>query len=138
VERTSLKHLFHHAPNLSCIVYGVHIEMMTTSERKNNRGKIQIMGDVLALATSGIKKTHIMYRANLSYEQVYLYLGDLIGKRLIVQDVSPDGVVYRTTEKGREFLLHYTRLVEFLEEEAKQDPEVELSSPYISSRAWMR
>ena len=63
------------------------------------------MGDVLALATSGIKKTHIMYRANLSYEQVYLYLGDLIGKRLIVQDVSPDGVVYRTTEKGREFLL---------------------------------
>ena len=41
------------------------------------------MGDVLALATSGIKKTHIMYRANLSYEQVYLYLGDLIGKRLI-------------------------------------------------------
>jgi predicted transcriptional regulator len=115
------------------------IEMMTTSERKNNRGKIQIMGDVLALATSGIKKTHIMYRANLSYEQVYLYLGDLIGKRLIVQDVSPDGVVYRTTEKGREFLLHYTRLVEFLEEEeAKQDPEVELSSPYISSRAWIR
>jgi hypothetical protein len=29
-------------------------------------------------------------------------------------------------------------LMEFLEEEAKQDPEVELSSPYISSRAWMR
>ncbi|MFL6492652.1 MAG: winged helix-turn-helix domain-containing protein, partial [Nitrososphaera sp.] len=44
--------------------------MTTTSEqRKNNRGKIQIMGDVLALGTSGIKKTHIMYRANLSYEQ---------------------------------------------------------------------
>ena len=116
-----------------------HIEMMTTtSERKNNRGKIQIMGDVLALGTSGIKKTHIMYRANLSYEQVHLYLGELIGKRLITQDVSPEGVVYRTTEKGREFLLHYTRLVEFLEEEKKQEPEVELSSPYISSRSWMR
>ncbi len=109
---------------------------MITSERKNNRGKIQIMGDVLALGTSGIKKTHIMYKANLSYEQVYLYLGDLIGKRLMVQDVSPDGVVYRTTEKGREFLLHYTRVVELLEE--KQEPEVELSSPYISSRSWMR
>ena len=113
--------------------------MTTTSEqRKNNRGKIQIMGDVLALGTSGIKKTHIMYRANLSYEQVHLYLGELIGKRLITQDVSPEGVVYRTTEKGREFLLHYTRLVEFLEEEAGQESEVELSSPYISSRSWMR
>ncbi len=108
-------------------------------ERKNNRGKIQIMGDVLTLATSGIKKTHIMYRANLSYEQVHLYLGELIGKRLIEQDVSSsDGVVYRTTERGREFLLCYTRLMEFLEEEPKQESEVELSSPYISSRSWMR
>ena len=81
-----------------------------------------------------------MYKANLSYEQVHLYLGELIGKRLISQDVSSsDGVIYRTTEKGREFLLHYTRLVEFLEEEAeKQHSEVELSSPYISSRSWMR
>jgi len=114
----------------------IDIEMMMTSERKNNRGKIQIMGDVLALATYGIKKTHIMYRANLSYEQVHLYLGELIGKRLITQDVSPkDGVVYRTTEKGREFLLYYTHLVEFLEEE-KQEPEAELSSPYISS-SWI-
>ena len=74
---------------------------MMASERKNNRGKIQIMGDVLSLATSGIKKTHIMYRANLSYEQVYLYLEELISKRLIAQDVSADGVVYRTTEKGK-------------------------------------
>ncbi len=120
-----LKRLFHRAPNLSSDVKIT--EMMY--ERKNNRGKIQIMGDVLGLATSGIKKTHIMYRANLSYEQVHLYLGELIEKRLIAQDVSPDGVVYRTTTKGREFLLYYTRLVEFLEEE----PEVELSTtPYIS------
>ena len=118
-----------------------HIEMMITSERKNNRGKIQIMGDVLALGTSGIRKTHIMYKANLSYEQVHLYLGELIEKRLIEQDVSPDGVVYRTTEKGREFLLHYTRVVELLQEEARQESEVaELSSPYIraSNMGWMR
>jgi predicted transcriptional regulator len=115
------------------------IEMMAISERKNNRGRIQIMGDVLALATSGIKKTHIMYRANLSYEQVHLYLEELIGKALIAQDVCSDGVVYRITEKGREFLLHYTRLIEFLEEQ-RQEMEVESGSPYIrnSSTSWMR
>ena len=124
------------SPNLSPILYR-DIEMMVTSERKNNRGKIQIMGDVLALGTSGIRKTHIMYKANLSYEQVHLYLGELIGKRLIEQDVSPDGVVYRTTEKGREFLLHYTRVVELLEEEREESEVVELSSPYISSRSWV-
>ncbi len=111
--------------------------MMTMSERKNNRGKIQIMGDVLALATSGIRKTHIMYRANLSYEQVYLYLEELIGKRLVAQDVSSDGVVYRTTEKGREFLAYYTRLVEFLKEQ-QQEEEDESSSHYITTRSWAR
>ena len=110
---------------------------MMASERKNNRGKIQIMGDVLSLATSGIKKTHIMYRANLSYEQVYLYLEELISKRLIVQEVSADGVVYRTTEKGREFLSYYSHLTELLVE-SKQDQALELSSPYVNSMGWMR
>jgi predicted transcriptional regulator len=96
------------------------------SERRNNRGKIQIMGDVLALATAGIKKTHIMYRANMSYEQVLLYLSELIEKRFIAQDDSQDGVVYRTTDKGREFLIYYNRLTEFLEE-----PKTEISAPYL-------
>jgi predicted transcriptional regulator len=127
-----------------------------SSERKNNRGKIQIMGDVLALGTSGIKKTHIMYKANLSYEQVHLYLGELIAKRLIAQDASSrssEGVVYRTTEKGREFLQYYTRLTECLEGEegggeagvgraigkyGEHQKRVELSAPYIGSRSLIR
>jgi len=110
---------------------------MAMSERKNNRGRIQIIGDVLALATSGIKKTHIMYRANLSYEQVHLYLEELIGKALIAQEASSDGVVYRITERGREFLLYYTRLIEFLEDQ-RQGMEVESSSGYLHSKSWMR
>jgi predicted transcriptional regulator len=109
--------------------------MMAMSERKNNRGRIQIIGDMLA--TSGIKKTHIMYRANLSYEQVHLYLEELIGKALVAQDVSSDGVVYRITEKGREFLLYYTRLVEFLDKQ-KQEMDVESSPAYHDNRTRMR
>jgi predicted transcriptional regulator len=85
------------------------------SERKNNRGRIQIMGDVLGLATSGIRKTHIMYRANLSYEQVHMYLAELIKRGLLVQHATDEGVVYRTTERGREFLYFYNKVVEFLE-----------------------
>ena len=95
------------------------------SERKNNRCKIQIIGDVLELGTAGIKKTHLMYKANLSYEQVNLHLSELIEKRLIAQDMS-DGIVYRTTEKGREFLAYYQRMIEFLEE-----PEI-TKAPFIS------
>lgn len=114
----------------------MNIEMIA-SERKNNRGKIQIMGDVLSLATSGIKKTHIMYRANLSYEQVYLYLEELISKRLIAQDLSPDGVVYRITEKGRAFLSYYSHLIELLAE-GEQEQGLKLNSPYVSSISWTR
>jgi predicted transcriptional regulator len=84
------------------------------SERKNNRGKIEIMADVLALSTAGIKKTHIMYRANLSYEQILYYLNQLLGKGLIAQDVADSALVYRTTEKGREFLACYSRMSDLI------------------------
>lgn len=84
------------------------------SERKNNRGKIEIMADVLSLSTAGIKKTHIMYRANLSYEQILYYLGELMGKGLIGQDVDDGALVYRTTEKGREFLACYSRMSDII------------------------
>ena len=84
-------------------------------ERKNNRGRIQIIGDILALATSGIRKTHIMYRANLSYEQAHQYLADIMQKGLVNKYMSADGTIYRTTERGREFLMYYGKLSEFLE-----------------------
>ena len=102
---------------------------MSIPERKNNRGRIQIMGDVLGLATAGIKKTHIMYRANLSYEQVHMYLAELIEKGLLVQASTDDGLVYRTTERGREFLYYYGRIVSLLEEGQVSS---NAKAPYIS------
>jgi len=74
------------------------------------------MADVLYLSTMGIKKTHIMYKANLSYEQIHFYLNDLIEKELIVQDISDGGIIYRTTEKGREYLRYYRQLMSLIEE----------------------
>ncbi len=96
------------------------------AERKNNRGRIQIIGDILELATSGIKKTHIMYRGNLSYEQAHQYLAEMIEKSLVDIQVSSAGTMYRTTERGREFLAYYGKLSEFLE-----DPEP--CAPYLSA-----
>lgn len=96
------------------------------SERKNNRGKIEIMADVLSLSTAGIKKTHIMYRANLSYEQIIHYLSQLLGKGLLMQDVSEGSLVYRTTEKGREFLGCYSRMNELITEGQQYDNKMPL------------
>lgn len=102
---------------------------MSIPERKNNRGRIQIMGDVLALATAGIKKTHIMYKANLSYEQVHVYLAELMGRGMLMQGSGDDGTVYRTTEKGREFLHYYNRIIEVLD----SPPQARLQTPYVGN-----
>jgi predicted transcriptional regulator len=96
------------------------------SERKSNRGKIEIMADILSLSTSGIKKTHIMYRANLSYEQILYYLNELLSKALMVQDVNETHTTYRTTEKGREFLNCFARLCELAREDEQSDSRIAL------------
>jgi predicted transcriptional regulator len=86
-----------------------------------NRGKIQITADILCLSTVAIKKTHIMYKANLSYEQVNSYLSDMLNNDLISQHILEDGIVYRTSEKGREYLKHYTRLMDLVMERQNEN-----------------
>jgi predicted transcriptional regulator len=81
------------------------IEHETNNE--NNRGKIEIMADVVYLSTSGIKKTHIMYKANLSYDQINRYLRELLKLTFIEIAIDEGTVIYRATEKGRLFLHHY-------------------------------
>jgi predicted transcriptional regulator len=42
-----------------------------------NRSRLEIIGNILGVAKYGAKKTHIMYRANLSYSQLQEYVGFL-------------------------------------------------------------
>lgn len=86
-----------------------------------NRGKIQITADILCLSTVAIKKTHIMYKANLSYEQVNYYLTDMLNNDLISQHILEGGIAYRTSEKGREYLTHYTRLMDLIMDTEKEN-----------------
>ena len=86
-----------------------------------NRGKIQITADILCLSTVAIKKTHIMYKANLSYEQVNYYLSDLLNNDLLSQHILEDAIVFRTSEKGREYLKHYTRLMDLVMERQNEN-----------------
>ena len=90
--------------------------MTTTSERKNNRGKIQIMADIVDLCKAGIRKTHIMYKGNLSYEQINRYLYELLEKELIIQNLNDGVLTYRATEKGRSFLQYYNMMLSILDE----------------------
>jgi len=65
------------------------------------RSKLQIIADILLVASNGAKKTQIMYQANLSYTLLSRYLTEVI-KAGLVSFTSED--CYRLTDKGREFL----------------------------------
>ena len=83
---------------------------------RKTRGRIEILADIVQLCSSGQKrKTHIMYKANLSGKQNDYYLQELLQDGLVIQEQAYDGSpVYRTTQKGREYLYRYYQLVELL------------------------
>lgn len=80
------------------------------------RRKIEVIADMLSVAQEQTKKTHIMYRGNLSFKVLNVYLSAITKANLM----SFDNVTgcYLITEKGRLFLevfKKYKRLVGRLE-----------------------
>jgi predicted transcriptional regulator len=70
--------------------------------RTERRGsKVDIVCDILVSAIcAGVKKTHILYKANISSTQVENYFSALLAK---AQDIDRANI-YRTTEKGTRFI----------------------------------
>ena len=65
------------------------------------RDKLEIVHDILSAVSGGIKKTHIMYKANLSYKLLARYLDDLLTADLVV---LKENSLYCLTERGEQFL----------------------------------
>jgi predicted transcriptional regulator len=81
--------------------------MMLFNGSKNgnkNRNKLDIIRDVLSIASVKVKKTRIMYQANLSYTQLEKYLAALLSGGLVHCDGD---CVYLITQRGKEFLKAY-------------------------------
>ena len=76
---------------------------------------MDIIANILRAASSGAKKTHIMYRCNLSFKQLHVYL-DLLGDRKLLKcirsktEAMNDSYQYETTNKGRAFLEAYSSI----------------------------
>ncbi|HTH20932.1 MAG TPA: winged helix-turn-helix domain-containing protein [Nitrososphaeraceae archaeon] len=87
---------------------------MMIGERKNTRGRIEILASILFHCREGIKKTHIMCKANIGYEQLCYYLPNLIDTGLVTQVIENGCVIYRSTNLGREFLKCYFDIIKIL------------------------
>jgi len=77
---------------------------------------MDIISDMLGIVqekNGGIKPTHLMYKANLSHNQMKAYLNELIKKNLIEKNTLKNGVRIIITKQGKDFLLQYIRMREF-------------------------
>lgn len=80
--------------------------------RFKNRNRLGIVANILTIAKQGALKTHLMYKANLSYTMLRDYLKFLLDNGLLSESRYPEDRVtlYRTTEKGTRFLESYVAL----------------------------
>jgi predicted transcriptional regulator len=96
--------------NLADLVYQVKPDQRgsTKSDARKSRGSIDICADILEICSAGgALKTHVMYRANLSYGMMAEYGKLLFECELLILGKSDSRIVFKTTEKGRQYLLHY-------------------------------
>ncbi|HEY9387239.1 MAG TPA: winged helix-turn-helix domain-containing protein, partial [Nitrososphaeraceae archaeon] len=68
----------------------------------NTRGKDEVIGLILEAAKEGASRTNIMYKSFVSYGQLEELLGLLLENNLL--NYEKGQLVYRTTEKGIQFL----------------------------------
>jgi len=83
-------------------------------EKIRNRSKLDIIYDILVSAAEGVRKTHIMLRANISSEQMNFYFTTLLSHSLLgVEKDAENNWIYKTTQKGIKFL-HYCAQIKSL------------------------
>jgi predicted transcriptional regulator len=90
------------------------------SDRSNSstRERMQITADILHHCTEIKRKSQVMQKANLNFDQVNHYLGNLLSRGLLEQAVAAEGGsrIYRTTEKGRKFLGYYHDMMQLFKD----------------------
>ena len=71
----------------------------------NYRDKLDIIADILTVASRNAKRTQIMYQANLSYKVLCKYLNEVVEASLL--SFENEQQRYVLTVKGKEFLETY-------------------------------
>lgn len=80
-----------------------------TNQKKRTR--LQILKEIVDVAKGGSKKTNIMYKCNLSFDQLNKYLNLALDRNLIgITSVNPHPV-YTVTSKGLQFSKDYEELM---------------------------
>ena len=82
---------------------------------KNNRDYVLIVSDILFCAARGVKKTELMYKVGLSSTQLEKYVILLIKADLLESSNEDKKLLYKTTVKGKDFLVVFGELAKLLD-----------------------
>ncbi len=75
-----------------------------------HRSQMDIIADILRVSRGGARKTHIIYRCNLSPRQLEAYLDFLTNNGLLREISKLRNSIFETTDKGTAFLQAYNGL----------------------------
>ena len=78
------------------------------SDSSSRRNFVEIAAEILALCREGARRTQVLYRANLSFQQLNKYTELLEARGLLRFDGSSRQ--YRITQQGVSFLVDYREL----------------------------
>lgn len=90
--------------------------MVELVQPEKPRSRLKIYLDVLsAIQDEGeAKPTHILYKANLSYDRLAKYLEELAAKGLIVERTEGENRYFVLTQQGREFIREVRKAESFI------------------------
>jgi len=91
------------------------------------------MAEILEIAREGVLKTRIMYGANLSFAQLNVYLSLLLDLNLLEAAKIPKRTIYKTTDKGLQYLQSYREIGKLLKK-GKGNSRKEANSLYLVKR----
>jgi len=81
------------------------------------RDKLIIMAEIIDIAKKGTSKTHIMFKANLSFSQLKQYLALLSHTSLLETSAQNGRVIYKPTQKGLEFMERQQQIMNLINED---------------------
>jgi predicted transcriptional regulator len=99
------------------------LEEAVKADSRKRRDSLQIIADMLTIASNKTLKTKIMYGANLSFAQLNQYLQFLLECNLIRSTKQSNTQAFKATTKGRKFLQDYAKIRELLRTEQERDAE---------------
>jgi predicted transcriptional regulator len=101
---------------------------------QKRRDKLVIMADILQIARKGALKTQILYKANLSFDQLKQYLGVLTASDMLKKTRRKQREIYEATPKGLEFLKTHKEIMDFLDRDAEGNLKVTSESVIVTTR----